>query len=300
MNIQPTEEFLPIYEALASKVRLNIIQLLAQQPMNIKELAEALNLSSAIMTMHVRKLEAAGLISASRERTGNGVQKICKLKAKSITIEFPMVETLSRNYHEVIIPVGHYTDCDIKPTCGLATPEKLVGYYDDPRYFMDPERVNARILWFSQGYVEYKIPNYLLKSQEPEELEISMELGLEAPGYNNDWPSEISFFINGIHVGNWTSPGDFGGQRGKYTPPWWCNTVNQYGLLKALRITRNGTYMDGTKISDIPLHELDMRQKYWSFRIAVLEDARHIGGLTLYGKGFGNYDQDIVVKLYYK
>lgn len=300
MNIQPTEKFLPIYEALASKVRLNIIHLLAHQSMNIKELAEALGLSSAIMTMHVRKLEAAGLISTSRERTRNGIQKICKLMAKSITIEFPVVEGLSRKYHEVIIPVGHYTDCDIKPTCGLATPERVVGYYDDPRYFLDPERVNARILWFSQGYVEYKIPNYLLKSQEPEELEISMELGSEAPGYNNDWPSDISFYINSIHVGNWTSPGDFGGQRGKYTPPWWSNTVNQYGLLKALRITRDGTYMDGTKISDIPLNALDMRQKYWSFRIAVLEDARHIGGLTLYGKGFGNYDQDIAVKLYYK
>ena len=29
------------------------------------------------------------------------------------------------------------------------------------------------------------------------------------------------------------------------------------------------------------------------FRFSVAEDALHVGGLTLFGKNFGNYDQDI-------
>lgn len=298
MNIQATEKWLPIYEALASRVRLKVIQLLAKKPRNIKELAEELQLSSAIMTMHVKKLEKAGIISTTRIHGNGGVQKLCSLAVNHIEIDIPLEKT-ERKYHQMIIPVGHYTNFEIEPTCGLATLEKVIGYYDDPRYFLDPDRVNAKILWFSKGYVEYKIPNYLLLSQRPEELEISMELGSEAPGYNNNWPSDISFCINGVYVGQWTSPGDFGGDRGKYTPSWWSTNINQYGLLKVIRVTHEGTYIDGEKISKVNLEDIDIYRKQLSLRISVEEDAAHLGGVTLFGKGFGNYDQDIVVRLYY-
>ena len=35
------------------------------------------------------------------------------------------------------------------------------------------------------------------------------------------------------------------------------------------------------------------------FRLAVEDDARHVGGLTIFGKSFGNYSQDIKVSLGY-
>ena len=54
-----SKQSLPVYEALASEVRLSILKLLGEKPMNVKELAKALNLSSAIMTKHVKKLEVA-------------------------------------------------------------------------------------------------------------------------------------------------------------------------------------------------------------------------------------------------
>ena len=34
-------------------------------------------------------------------------------------------------------------------------------------------------------------------------------------------------------------------------------------------------------------------------KLAVPEDAEHVGGLTIFGKGFGNYNQDINVKISY-
>ncbi|SFQ04353.1 transcriptional regulator, ArsR family [Caldicoprobacter faecalis] len=299
MKIDATERWLPVYEALASNVRLRIINLLAQKPMNIKELAEKLNLSNAIMTMHIRKLEKAGIIKAEITPCRGGIQKLCSLAIDSLEISFPTGQKPERKYHEISIPVGHYTDFKVTPTCGLASHEKVIGHFDDPRYFLDPERVNARILWFTQGYVEYKIPNYLLPNQQPEELEISMELGSEAPGVNDNWPSDISFFINGVYIGNWTSPGDFGGKRGIYTPSWWSNNINQYGLLKVIRVNDKGSFIDGEKLSEVTIEDLSLTLKQWSFRIAVLDDAKHIGGVTLYGKGFGNYDQDIVVRVYY-
>lgn len=299
MKMDVSEKWLPVYEALSSEVRIKIINLLAENSLNIKQLAQRLGLSSAIVTMHVRKLEGAGIVRSERKSIDGAVQKLCHLAVDSIEIAFPVKQANIRNFHEFSMPIGHYSDFRATPTCGIATPEKIIGEFDDPRYFLDPERVNAGILWFTEGYVEYKIPNFLLSAQLPEELEISMELGSEAPGVNNNWPSDITFFLNDQKLGFWTSPGDFGYSRGKYTPEWWSLQVGQYGLFKAIRINNSGTYIDGFKVSEVSLSSLDIRQKYWTFRIAVLPDATNAGGVTLFGKGFGNYSRDIMFKLFF-
>ncbi|XEC96359.1 ArsR/SmtB family transcription factor [Paenibacillus tarimensis] len=300
MKIDLSIENLPVFEALSSNVRIQIIHLLSEKSMNIRELAEALQLSSAIMTMHVKKLEKAGIVrSEMTPGKGGAAQKVCSINIDYLEVEFPLREKEHREVRRTDVSVGHFTDASIVPTCGICTREKIIGYFDDPRYFFDPERLDAKILWFGQGYVEYKIPNFLMISEEPQELEISMEISSEAPSTNNNWPSDISFLINGVNVGMWTSPGDFGG-KGKLNPAWWGEEVNQYGLLKRLTIRKEGTFMDGLKISDVTLDDIDIRNPYWTFRIAVPEDARHVGGLTLFGTGFGNYNQDIVFKLYYK
>ncbi|MFC4301901.1 ArsR/SmtB family transcription factor [Cohnella boryungensis] len=293
-------KWLPLYEALASEVRLKILDLLADKPMNLKEIAESLSLSSAIVTMHVRKLELAGLIATKMVRRQGGTHKICSLSETAVEIALPNAETQERTYSEHFIPVGHYTSFEVYPTCGLATREKLVGELDDPRYFLDPERVNAAILWFGEGYVEYKTPNYLLPSQRPDELEITFEIASEAPGANEQWPSDIRFYLNEILLGEWTSPGDFGTHaRGRFTPDWWNPHMNQYGLRKVLRVNGEGTYMDGNRISDVRLNELQLEKRFWTLRFAVEKDAAHVGGLTLYGAGFGNYNQDIQFRVYY-
>ncbi|MEX2462488.1 MAG: ArsR family transcriptional regulator [Paenibacillaceae bacterium] len=300
MQIEPSEKWLPIYEALASEVRLKIIHLLADKQMNIKELAAAIGLSSAILSMHIKKLEKSGIIETQMSRINGGTQKLCKLVMETLEITFPNAAQTQRKSHEISIPVGHYTDFQVEPTCGLATVEHLIGYFDDPRYFLDPERVNAKVLWFGEGFVEYKIPNHLLHSETPKELEILLELGSEAEGSNENWPSDISFFLNGHALGYWTSPGDYGSKRGKYTPSWWELGVNQFGLLKTIRINETGTYIDGQKLSDQTIYDYNIENTQWIFRLAVLPDAVHKGGLTLYGKGFGNYNQDMLFRLYYK
>ncbi|MBT2288689.1 helix-turn-helix domain-containing protein [Paenibacillus albidus] len=299
MKLDLTEESLPVYEALASAVRLHLLRLLAEQPMNVKELAAAVKLSSAIMTMHVRKLEAAGLITTHMAPGRSGLQKICTLAAEGAEIVFPGKPGTRRKSFRKEIPVGHYSDFRIEPTCGLSTTEQVIGSFDDPRYFWDLERMNAGILWFGKGYIEYKIPNFLLTGQQPEELVITMEIASEAPSVNNNWPSDITFTLNGRKLGDWTSPGDYGDSRGKYTPAWWPQLTNQYGLLKQLRVTPKGTFMDGLKLSDVTLDEVDILSKQWTLRLSVEEDAEHIGGLTLFGKGFGNYNEDLTVELFY-
>lgn len=300
MRINISEKHLPVFEALASDVRLKVIHLLSERSMNIKDIAQELSLSSAILTMHIRKLENAGIVKSERVHIKGAVHKVCSLNMDSIEIEFPKKTGSQLKMHEFELPVGHYTDFFVTPTCGLASTEKIIGLFDDPRYFLDPDRVNAKILWFTKGYIEYRIPNHLLSNQNPQFLDISMELGSEAPGVNGNWPSDIAFFLNGVKIGYWTSPGDFGGTKGNYTPDWWSLGVGQYGLLKIIRIDDTGSYIDGEKISEVTLSQLNMRQKLWSFRIAVLDDAINQGGATIFGSGFGNYNQDINFKLYYE
>ncbi|MBM7568992.1 ArsR/SmtB family transcription factor [Paenibacillus sacheonensis] len=289
-------QWLPLYEALASDVRLRILELLSGQPMNVKELAAALGLSSAIVTMHTKKLEKGGLIQTKLVRRGGGTHKICSLAVSGVELTIPQVAIERREYQEVSLPVGHYTDFEVFPTCGLASTERIIGQFDDPRYFMEPERMHAQILWFGKGYVEYRIPNYVLAGQTLEEIEISLEIGSEAPGVRADWPSDIHFYLNDTLLGVWTSPGDSGEGRGRLTPSWW--TVNQYGWLKVIRITGAGTFIDGQRLSGVTLQDIVMSRNDWTLRLAVPEHAEHVGGLTIYGEGFGNYNQSILFRTY--
>ncbi|PYY26149.1 ArsR/SmtB family transcription factor [Paenibacillus illinoisensis] len=290
--------FMPLYDALASEVRWRIMELIADQEMSVKDIATQIKLSPSIVTMHIRKLEQAELIGSRRVRRNGGTHKMCFLKQKKIEIELPAASRVT-NMREQTISVGHYTAFDIHPTCGLGTREKEIGVWDDPRYFLDPERVQASILWFGRGYVEYKTPNYLYPEPSVNAIEISMEIASEAPGLRDDWPSDITFTFNGIKLGTWTSPADFGrAARGKYTPEWWHRNVNQYGLLKTIRVDASGTTIDGKWMSDVTLNEVKLGEPFWTLRFAVEEQADHVGGLTLYGAGFGNHDQDIVIRVY--
>ncbi|WP_339185189.1 ArsR family transcriptional regulator [Paenibacillus sp. FSL H8-0317] len=289
-----------IYEALGSEARLNIVRLLLQnREMHINALAQELFLSKAIVSTHVSKLQKAGIVGSRMKRENGGTYKYCFILQEFMTINLSP-EPVDAPFHEVSIPVGQYTDYEAWPTCGIATTTQMIGQYDTPACFMDPDRVNAGILWLARGFLEYKIPNYLNTEQHLQEIEISLELSSEAPQVNENWPSDIRFSLNGHHLGTWTSPGDFGDRKGKHTPLWWKLDVNQYGVLKMLRINGEGTFMDGQRISDVRVQDLNLgASTYWTFGLKPEEGVAGRGGLTLFGKGFGNYDQDILIRYYY-
>ncbi|MGN0143075.1 MAG: ArsR/SmtB family transcription factor [Roseburia sp.] len=300
LHITSLNEGLEIFKALGSDVRVQILNILLENNnMSMNELASRLNITNGALTGHIKKLESSGLITTSSESAGHGNQKICSVHLDKILIDLEKPEDF-QNVYNTELKVGHYSSYQICPTCGLASSKALIGEVDDARYFEHPDRYNADILWFTKGYVEYVIPNFIPSSQHITQITISAELSSEAPGVNNAWPSDISFYLNDVCVGTWTSPGDFGDVKGLFTPDWWPQNWNQYGLLKLLVINKKGTYIDGLKISDVTIDsfELDYRSGI-RFRMAVEDDAAHVGGLTLFGKSFGNYGQDIKVSLNY-
>jgi predicted transcriptional regulator len=209
------------------------------------------------------------------------------------------IKPLRANTIEVSMPLGLYTSCEVSSPCGLCSVEGIIGLLDVPDTFLDPDRMKAGLIWFTRGFVEYQFPNNAkLSKNEIESMEFSLELSSEVPGTSADWPSDITVAVNGKDVGTWTSPGDFGDKRGVYTPDWWKLKGSQYGKLKSWRVARDGTYVDGIKISPVSLKDLDVETHHSiRLKIGVRDDAKHPGGINIFGRGFGNYDQDIVLRL---
>lgn len=299
MIINPTPENAAFFGALASDIRLKIIQLLSKDELNIKELAEQTGVSSPIMLKHIQTLEDAGIVTSRLVKRNGSVSRVCTLVFAEYRF---MIETRRRNLPSVqtfSIPVGQYSDIEGTSTCGLATEKEVIGFRDDPRVFWEPERVNAQLLWFTQGHVDYRVPNYLSKEQKLVEIELSFEIASEAPDYADDWPSDITFSVNGLKLFTWTSPGDYGVKRGILTPEWWPS--NQYGLLKVIHIKPDGTYFDEERISDVNIDDvLENLGQYWTIRFEVAENAEHVGGITLFGRQFGNHAQDIVMRVFFE
>jgi predicted transcriptional regulator len=299
IHIKELKSGLSIFKALSSEIRIEILEILAtHKSMNLNDLASKVNLTNGAMTMHIKKLEESGLIEINTAVGKHGIQKICYLNEEKLMVELRNKEL--ENFYEVSIKVGHYSNYEVAPTCGLSSKDSIIGDFDDPRYFADPQRVDAALLWTAEGFVEYRIPNYLKPNQELREIQFSMELSSEAPGYCNNWPSDIYFYLNNLELGYWTSPGDFGDVRGTFNPDWWPPHLNQYGMLKLIRINNEGSFVDGCRISDVTLADINLDYKSnLNFKISVGEQSVNKKGFTLYGEGFGNYNQDLLVRVLY-
>ncbi len=300
LHIKSLDEGLDIFKALGSEVRIEIIKILMEnRGMNMNELAARLNITNGALTSHIKKLEDCGLITISNESSGHGNQKKCSAYLDKILIDLEAQEEV-KNVYQTDIKIGHFSDYQIFPTCGLASNHAIIGEVDDIRYFAHPDRYNADILWFTRGYVEYIVPNFIPFGQRIDQITFSMEIGSEAPGINEVWPSDITFSINNKKIAMWTSPGDFGNMKGIFTPDWWYPNWNQYGLLKIIVINKKGTFIDGLQVSEVSVEDvvLDYHSAI-KLKLSVEEEAEHIGGLTIFGKTFGNYNQDIAVRINY-
>jgi predicted transcriptional regulator len=296
------EEGIEVLKGLASPVRVRILKLLhIKGPLNVNDIADALELPQSTVSSNVQILEEATLIRTETQKARKGNQKICHSTFDEVLVMFKEdINPLHADAIEVSMPLGLYTSCEVSAPCGLCSSEGIIGLLDVPDTFLDPDRMKTGLIWFTRGFVEYQFPNNAkLSKNEIESMEFSMELSSEVPGTSADWPSDITVAVNGKDVGTWTSPGDFGDKRGVYTPDWWKLKGSQYGKLKSWRINRDGTYVDGIKISPVSLKDLDVATHHSiRLRIGVKADAQHPGGINIFGRGFGNYDQDIVLRLH--
>lgn len=298
--INPLEDMDKL-KALASEPRISMLSLLREKALNINEISAALDLPQSTVATHISVLEKAGIILTESLKAKKGNQKICRPAFRDILIQFPEPQSKTEDFIEIEMPVGIFTDCNVTAPCGLCSQEKIIGLLDIPDSFLNPDRMKAGLLWCGSGTFEYKFPNNTLyNTKKLTKIEVSLELSSETPGTNSNWPSDITMWINKNEIGTWTSPGDFGDRRGKYTPQWWKLEGSQYGLLKHFSVTDEGSFVDGMKISDVTLDDLKVSEHHSiRVKVGVKENAEHMGGMNIFGKGFGNYDQGIVMRAYF-
>jgi predicted transcriptional regulator len=297
-NLQELEA---VTKALGSETRLEILRFLSLHTCSLLEIAEALNLPPSTATLHINVLEKAGLIETNLSPATRGLQKVCARVYDRIVIQLPADTAREETVVEISMPLGAYTNIQVTPTCGLAGELGIIGHLDDPSAFYEPERIHAQLLWFRRGYVEYRFPNRLPSNVLLDDIEVSFEVCSEAPLYHADWPSDIALWIGDVEIGTWTSPADFGGERGALTPDWWGTQNSQYGLLKVWKVTNNGSFVDGIQVSEKTLNNLSVRPgEPISVRIGIKDNAVNVGGINLFGSKFGNYPQDIVLRQHFR
>jgi predicted transcriptional regulator len=298
----PEEMTVTVLKVLGSLPRWRILQYLAAGDggRTVNDIAQALNMPLSTAAAQIKILEDADLVHTELRAASHGLQKICTRTYDNVVVELPYTPDPSSNIVEIAMPIGAYTQAEVTPTCGLATEDSLIGYLDDPISFYEPDHIRAGLLWFRSGYVEYNFPKRLPVGARLISLQLSMEICSEAPLHDNNWPSDITLWINGQEVGSWTSPGDFGGQRGRLTPAWWDAKDTQFGLLKRWLLNEEGAFIDGYPLSSLTISGLGLdEQRVITVRIGVKSDALHMGGINLFGHTFGNYPQDLALRLEY-
>ena len=138
-----------IFKALGAPTRLKIMELIySEKEMSMNDLADALGLTNGAISIHVAKLEAAGLVSIQAVSGKHGIMKIVRPNYHRMIIDMEMHSPKNdKSYYEDQIGIGLYASIDVHPTCGLATKDVIIGELDDPKTFSYPERFLAGILW---------------------------------------------------------------------------------------------------------------------------------------------------------
>ena len=214
-NEADLEKISLIGSALSSIDKLKILQHLSVKPMTLSELSRTLNLAVSTVSFHIDALVKAQLIFISYEPGIKGHVKLCTKATHNLYIDFDIVtnrESQLLNSQEIIeMPIGNFVDCNIQSPCGIAGKSEQLIENDSPNAFFSPNRSQAELIWFQSGYISYLFPTHFLKNNiNYKQISFSLELCSETVYFRNDWPSDITIWVNDIELATYTSPGDFG------------------------------------------------------------------------------------------
>ena len=108
LRITNLEDGLDVFKALGSEIRIRILNvLLENNGINMKDLAQELDISNGALTSHIRLLEECGLIHVTNQKGGQANPKICTVNQDKILVELDH-GIPNQNIYITSIPVGHY------------------------------------------------------------------------------------------------------------------------------------------------------------------------------------------------
>ena len=299
LDSRDAEYIAKVGRALSSSQRIKILRTLSKHPMNLLEISDLLKMPMSSVSFNVDILEDAKLINIEYKPATKGHMKLCSLNKTSIHILMELPEEEINKDITVEMPVGCYSVANFEEGYLVGDKGFIYREKDCPQSIFVPERINGQLFSFKSGNVIYDFPNFCKDKSRHYKISFSFEFCSEAPFYRNDWPSDITVWINDVEIGTFTSPGDFGGKRGTFTPLFWKTDSTQFGLLKTFSIDEKGCYIDGiqvfnqNRVGDLKLNESNTIR----LKIGFKDNATHVGGINIFGKHFGNYAQDIVMTI---
>ncbi len=303
-NIEDTNEIALFGRALSQPVRIEILRLLNKKPRLVSEIAQILGLQLSSVAFHVKVMEEAGLLTYDYSTKGKSSLKFYYAAPYKTMLITRQMENTSKNATPIIknIHIGDYVDAELNTYCGIASETRCL-MQNSPHLVFIPEKRNAQLIWCREsGYLSYYIDNEYAKKERLESVSFSLELCSEARGFNEDYPSDITFWINNVELCTWTCPGDYGDKYGDYTPSWWFTESTKYGLLTVVCVKKNGVYINDRLVNKhVNLTNLKLENgNKTSFKFGVKKDANFVGGFNVFGDKFGNHNQAIIFRATYK
>lgn len=298
------QEIVRVGQALSSPTRLQILLLLNRKPYLMSEISAELHIQPSSAAFHLKMLEETGLVNVEYSTKHKGTLKYYSYGTRDLLLRLRPREGLKDIFEPFTasISIGDYVDAKFSKVFGFASDRKLLALNDNKLTFA-AERHKIQILWNRyHGYVTYALPNAFTEKAPIKSISFSMEICSETNGYNHDYPSDITFWVNDVELCTWTCPGDFGDKYGTFTPSWWYPESTKYGLLTNITVKDNGVYLNNKLINkNTTLEQLNLSAgDRLHFRIGVKENAEHCGGFNLFGEKFGNFNQNIQFTATYK
>ncbi len=278
-----------LFECLAAPARMDILKLvLAGEAESLDYLAKTLHLTNGAITQHVKKLCETGLIRLVETPGKHGSAKKCVPAIDRIIIDVAStLESETERFFDV--PLGSFSSAQVKPYCAIACPDGWIGERDDPRFFTYPDRTKAALIYFNSGMISWTLPAPLGKHIAS--LSVSMELSSKPYGHGRTRPSATRFFINDVCLGEKEIDGEFTDRKGLFTPSGF-EGICQYGKFKTVTVNGNGSFFDGIKIGSTKITDIVRDRLVFSISTE--------NGLALFGKGYGDYDCGLKVKMEYE
>jgi predicted transcriptional regulator len=303
-----------VVKALSNDIRIRILQMLSDSDMNVQQIAARLTLSKTAVLTHLNILEESGFVKSQYLSGSVGNQRICSCVYEKLVFDFiPGKYDDEGVYYESEIPVGNFFDFEAYAPCGLATQHNIIKKWDDPSVMCDVQRVSADLVWTAFGYYEYKLPvSPLFADKKVTGIDIELEISahplvskhkmVSLPPYMTseritDGVSDVTFWLNGVELGTQTIEAGLDAEKSVYTPTWW-RTQPCHGVWVKVVVNQKGVFLGGRKVSGTTYLDVCRDDPFISFRVGIKEDAAHTSGIMIFGKNFGRYDKQIIVKTF--
>ena len=185
--------------ALSSPLRVAILSQLKEGEKSITELAKLNYVSVSSILFHLRLLENAGLVNIVSVENNNRIRRYASISCFTISMIFNSENKPEDEYkiYKSSQRVGEYVNANFGTKSGLITTSEAFLLYDNKPFI--PERINAELVYTNYGFVEYAFNNDF-KSSVIKDIRFSLEICSETPYYNNDFKSDIVFYLLNIQI----------------------------------------------------------------------------------------------------